>query len=298
MCVSLAAAADTTTHQIKVGELDRNYLLYLPGSHDPGSKSKYPVVINLHGGGGNARSILAMSGMNELAEQEGFIVVYPNGTGQTPNRNTFNGGLCCAYAMQNKIDDVAFVVAILDELEARYAADPARVYATGLSNGGIMSHYLASNLASRITAIAPVAGTIGINPVTPSRPVPVMHMHGTEDKALPWIGGYNLATRRTNFISVDETIKAWVLSNNSEIIPVVERFPDTADDNCRVEKYTYAARAGNGENSAEVILIKLIGGGHTWPDAARSSEMLGNVCRDINANRVMWEFFKQYAIQP
>ncbi|MEM9479823.1 MAG: PHB depolymerase family esterase [Verrucomicrobiota bacterium] len=279
--------------QIKVGALERSFLLHLPEGHSAERDDLYPVVINFHGGGGNAEAMERMSGMNQLADREGFIVVYPNGTGRLRNRLTFNGGECCGYAEQAGIDDVGFVGAILDELEAKYGSDPKRVYLTGLSNGGIVSHHVAAKLAGRITAIAPVGGTLEMGAISPSRPVPVMHIHGTADLFLPEKGGFGV--RRTNeFRSVDHTLRTWITANNAGIVPTVENLPDSAEDGCTVERITYPAREDG--MSAEVIYIRIKNGGHTWPGSENSPTMLGKGCRDIDANELMWEFFQRHSL--
>lgn len=290
---SMTAAADTSTRKLTVDGIERSWILHLPPGHEVTIGKRWPVVLVFHGGGGNARSIMMMSGMNNKADAAGFIAVYPNGTGRAENRFTFNGGLCCAYAKENDVDDVAFVAAILDELDAAFGADPSRVYATGLSNGGILSHYIAANLAGRITAIAPVAGTIGIDAPEPARPVPVMHIHGTDDQALPIDGGFG-RSRRTDFNSVDDTLRAWIIANDARVVPVRHHIDSDPKDGCTVDRFDYAPRSDEG---AEVVFVRLNGGGHTWPDAVHSPDMLGKVCRDVNANDLMWAFFERHRIE-
>ncbi len=283
------AGADERRH-LDWQDKSRSYLLHLPKGKE--AEQGLPVVIVFHGGGGNAESMVAMSGMNELADEEGFVVVYPDGTGHLPKRLTFNGGICCGYAIEHEIDDVGFIAAILDELEAEFQTDPARVYLTGLSNGAIVSYYVAANLADRITAIAPVGGTMGTETCSPSRPVPILHVHGTDDQFLPVEGGYGV-NGRTNFFSLDHTLQNWIAANRCEVLPEVTSLPDTADDGCEVEKLTWQPID---ETGAEIIYLKIINGGHTWPGSISSPGMLGRVCQDVEINRVMWEFFSRHRI--
>ena len=131
-----------STRTLTVGDLKRSYLVHIPKSYDP--KKPTPVVLAFHGGGGNADSMVAFCGLNTKADAAGFIVVYPNGTGRLEKVLTFNGGNCCGYAMTNKIDDVEFTRKVFDDLATSAHIDPKRVFATGMSNGGIMSNLLAS----------------------------------------------------------------------------------------------------------------------------------------------------------
>ena len=128
------------------------------------------------------------SGLNQKADQEGFLAVYPNGTGRFSSL-TWNGGNCCGSAMQQRVDDVAFIDAVLDDLANVVNVDTKRVYATGISNGAIMAYRLASELSERIAAIAPVAGPMGTATCSPRRAVSVLHFHGTDDQFAPFNGG-------------------------------------------------------------------------------------------------------------
>ena len=147
------------TRMLTVGDVKRNYVVHIPPKYD--SKKPMPVVLAFHGGGANADNMIMFSGLNKKSDEAGFIAVYPSGTGRLEKILTFNGGNCCGYAMNNKIDDVEFTRRILDDLAKSANIDPKRVFATGMSNGGIMSYLLASDLSDRIAAIAPVGGPMG-----------------------------------------------------------------------------------------------------------------------------------------
>ena len=150
-----------------------------------------PVVIVFHGGGGSADSVRRQSRMSAKGAAEGFIVVYPQGSGGIAGKlKTWNAGTCCGQAMQHGIDEIAFVAALLDDLQATVAVDRARVYATGISNGGMMAYEVACALADRIAAIAVVAGEMtALERCRPSRPMPVLVIHGSADRNLPVDGG-------------------------------------------------------------------------------------------------------------
>ena len=277
---------------LKVGEIERNYLLHVPPQYD--ADSPMPVVLAFHGGGANAEQMVRFCGLNDKADEAGFIAVYPNGTGRLERALTFNAGNCCGYAMRNKIDDVEFVRRLLDDLASAASIDKKRVFATGMSNGAILCYRLASELSDRIAAIAPVAGPIGTATCEPKRPVPVMHFHGTDDEFAPFQGGVGKRSLSgTDFYSVDYTIEAWVKANGCPAEPVVTDEPDNADDGTTVERRTYSP----GKEGSEVVLLVIKGGGHTWPGRDPRLAMLGKSTRDISANDLMWAFFERHALR-
>lgn len=289
-----ALGAGDHTRSVKVGELSRRYQIHVPGRYD--STKATPVIIAFHGGGGNPESMVKLSGLSEKSDEAGFIVVYPFGTGRLENQLlTFNGGGCCGYAMENKIDDVAFTRALLDDLATVVKVDADRVFATGLSNGGIVSHFVASELSDRIAAIAPVGGPLMMDAPNAKRPVPVMHFHGTADAFAPFAGGYGKGSFGrskgvTDFRSVDHTIQAWVKLNGCATEPTIEPLPDKADDGMKCTRKTWSG----GKNGSEVVLIEIEGGGHTWPGKEPIVKMLGPSTLDISANDLMWEFFQKH----
>src|SRR5262249_11253544 len=148
-------------------------------------KSPVAVVLNLHGGMGRAESQRRQSGMNRVSDQHGFLVVYPDGTGIGPLL-TYNAGACCGYAEKTRVNDVGFINALIDDLERQYQVDPRRIYATGFSNGAMMSYRLGCELSERIAAIAPVSGDLGVDGPVPKRPVPIIHFHGLKDENSPY----------------------------------------------------------------------------------------------------------------
>ncbi|WP_013630083.1 extracellular catalytic domain type 1 short-chain-length polyhydroxyalkanoate depolymerase [Rubinisphaera brasiliensis] len=284
---------------VKVGDLERRYRVHVPQSYDANQAT--PVVIAFHGGGGNPESMIQFSGLDKKSDEAGFIVVYPYGTGQQKDRGlTFNGGGCCGYAKNRGIDDIGFVNALLDDLERAAAVDTSRIFATGISNGGIMTYYVASELSHRIAAIAPVGGPMMTDTCNPKRPVPVIHFHGTADGLAPFEGGKGKGSPgvpaffRPEFNSVEYSINHWIRANDCDPQPVVEALPDTADDGMTVTRKTW----GNGTDGAEVVLIEIKNGGHTWPGMKSvSPEVLGESTLDISANDLMWEFFQKHPLR-
>lgn len=186
---TLAAATTpigTVTHEtIEPG--GRSYRLYVPSTLPDGP---VPLFVALHGGTGWGDQFAATNGIEDLAESNDFIVVHPDGV-ELPNARgrVWNGGMCCGVAARDNVDDVAFVAAVIDDVESVHDIDGSRVYALGHSNGGIMSYRLACELSDRIVGIGVVAGTLGADACDPTQPVSVMHIHGTADENLPLAGG-------------------------------------------------------------------------------------------------------------
>jgi len=225
--------------------------------------------------------------------------VYPFGGGLDPGRGlTFNGGGCCGYALQNKRDDVGFTRTLLDDLASVANVDTNRVFATGLSNGGIMAYYLASELSDRIAAIAPIGGPLMMDACRPRRAVSVMHFHGTADEFAPFKGGFGKGPLGragiTEFRSVDHSIQNWVKANGCDAKPEIVALPDKANDGMRVTRKTWSG----GKDGSEVVLIEIEGGGHTWPGMEPPVAMLGKSTKDISANDLMWDFFQKHPMKP
>lgn len=276
---------------LEAGGLKRNYLVHVPRRHDP---AKWvPLVLAFHGGGANPDNMVAFSGLSAKSDEAGFVVAYPSGTGRLEKILTFNGGNCCGYAMSNKIDDVDFTRRLIDDLAKVVRIDPKRVYATGMSNGAIMSYKLASELSDRIAAIAPVAGPMGTVSCNPGRAVSVIHFHGTDDENAPFKGGKGKGTSGTDFYSVEHSIREWVIVNGCSRDPVVTKLPVKVNDGTSVVRKTH----GSGKEGAEVVLVMIEGGGHTWPGRPPRLRSLGKSTGNISANDLMWEFFEKHPMR-
>jgi len=185
LTLAQTAALDPGDHTrtLMIGEQKRTYLVHIPKKYDP--KKPTPVVLALHGAAMNGPMMAPFSGLNKKSDDAGFIVVYPSGTGTGPFL-TWNAGGLLGKMAEGKADDVAFISKLLDDLATVVKVDEKRVYATGISNGGMMCYRLAAGLSDRIAAIAPVAGTIAIKESKPKRRVPVLHFHGTRDTFVPF----------------------------------------------------------------------------------------------------------------
>ena len=294
LCAPLAPGNHVRT--LSVDGAHRTYLVYVPAKVEAGGPR--PVVLLFHGAGMNASAMARFCGMNAKADEAGFIAVYPNGTGVGGLMLTWNAGGFKGRLAGGRPDDVKFVVRLLDELEAQIPVDRRRIYAAGMSNGGMFCYRLAAELSGRIAAIAPVAGTMAIERAAPARPVPLMHFHGTADRIVPYEGPRGgVVPAFVTFKSVDETIAAWVALNRCRGDAEVEQLPDAAQDGTTVTRSTYRPQ----ERGAEVILVRIEGGGHTWPGMQAGQGFLGASTRDIAANDMIWDFFARHrlpALEP
>lgn len=286
-----AVAADlATTHTIAVGGLDRSYRLYRPPQLRANARA--PLVIALHGGGGNGAQIQRDSGLDATARDHGFLAIYPDGSGRRAGRLlTWNAGDCCAYAQRENVDDVGFLLALIDRAVAMHGADPARVYLTGMSNGAMMAYRVAATHPERIAAVAAVSGTMDRS-LVPRGAVPAMHVHGTADELVPWAGGRG---ERTVLIgernSVANTVAAWVRANHADPRATSTPLPDRSNDGMHVIEHRH--RAGN--DSRSVVLYEIVGGGHAWPGRVGVERKHGLATQDIDVNELIWEFFRTHA---
>ncbi len=262
------APGDATLH-LDFGGMTRTYKVHVPPSYD--GSVPVPLVLNFHGYTSTADQEIALTHMNDQSDTSGFIVVYPEGV-----LNSWNAGVCCGTAASMDLDDVGLARAIVSAMESRACVDPHRVYATGMSNGGFLSHRIGCEAADLFAAIAPVAGVLGIPDAdcTPSRPVPVMDFHGTADPIVPWGGSAGLG-----FPSVPDTIAGWARRDGCTGTPHTTF--DHGDTHCE----TYDACDGG----VEVTLCTVEGGGHWWPGGILTHN-------GIDATSAMWDFFTRYRL--
>jgi polyhydroxybutyrate depolymerase len=282
------AIANDELHTLDFGGRTRSYILHLPPAISSGKP--LPLVINLHGGGGNARSAMEQTGFNDEADRNGFIVVYPNGTGaphpllNAMGRGEFyswNAGSCCGYAVQHQVDDVGFIRALIATLEQQYPIDRKRIYATGISNGGMMAYRLACELSDTIAAIGVVSGALVTPSCRPAQPVPVIHFHGTADQNVPMLGGVGpKSVDKTPKPPVMDAIDFWVKRDGALAQPQITRLGS-------ITKRVYAAANG----SAEVVFYLIQGGGHAWPGGKQMLSILDKPTQEISATQLIWQFF-------
>jgi polyhydroxybutyrate depolymerase len=286
---SLLMAGETWT--LEHDGYQRTFLIHVPTALS--KQRPTPLVFVFHGGGGNGEQTARLTHFDREADRQGFIVVFPNGLyknwndGRSPD---------VSREHQENIDDVGFIVAIIDTMRNVFTIDTRRIYATGISNGGFFSHYLAARRSDLIAAIAPVSGGIAIpfdRVFHPSKPVSVLIIQGTKDPLVPYGGGGVLRGRRGSLIPTEEAVRKWTSVDGCTDGPVSESLPDRdPDDGCTEEKTSWASCTGG----TAVEFLRIEGGGHTWPGGAQYLPILliGRVCRDFDATEEIWEFFRTH----
>ena len=263
-------------------KIDREYLLYTPSNLEDNA----PLVFVFHGYTGSANDIMDYCGMNEVADENGFAVCYPQGTEDQYGNNFFNVG----YDFQNnpQVDDLGFIVALAEYLQETHQFSSTNTFSTGMSNGGDFSYLLACQASETFRAIAPVAGLIMqeiYNNCSPTEPVPVFETHGTDDNVSLYDGDLNNNDGWGAYLDIPTTIDYWVNQNNLTDVTFIE-LPDTnPNDGSIIESYTYTSASSNNE----VWLYKVIGGGHDWPGSWG-----GNM--DVNISEEIWRFFNQMSL--
>jgi len=279
---------------IVVDSRNREYLLFVPETI--AKKRDYvPLVIMLHGGSGSAATETEQSRFHELAKDEGFITVYPDAIGGWWN----DGRSHIVLGEEHRdIDDVSFICAMIDTLKKEYPIDTNRIFAAGISNGAFMCQKLASMRSDVFAAIAPVIGGMEVSVAqhfAPTNPVSVLMINGEADPFVPYSGG-KMGTKkkpRGETIAIDRIVELWVSHNRCNATPVVQDMPNrNRNDDCSGVKYVYA----DGQNDTEVVLISIVGGGHTWPGAKpyAPSIIIGKTCNDFKATELIWDFFKAH----
>lgn len=275
-CTGKAMPAHDSTWTLDYAGASRRVDVHLPAGYDPTVGA--PLVLNFHGYTSDGAQEALLSQMNAKADAEGFVALYPYGTGSPLS---WNAGACCGQAVQNAVDDIGFVRAVVDHADDALCIDDTRVFATGMSNGGFLSHRIGCELSDRFAAVAPVAGVNGMSACSPSRPMPVMHFHGTSDMLVPYAGSAQLG-----FISVPDSFAAWGARDGCTGDPV-ETYRN-GDSHCA----TYQSCSGG----AEVTLCTVDGGGHTWPGGTPVPS-LGATTTDLSATDAMWAFFQRHPLR-
>ncbi|MEW8433428.1 MAG: PHB depolymerase family esterase [Candidatus Thiodiazotropha sp.] len=297
-----SAHAQSEQYTILHDGIKRTYSIYVPGG--TGNSQAVPLLMALHGGGGSDKAWPRYTdyGFERLADSDKFILVYPNGV-----EGHWNDGrdVQHLHAQREPIDDSGFLARLIDELKRAYPIDSDRVFVTGASNGGMMAHRLAAEHAEKVAAIATVIASIPKNlqgKLHPSHPVSVLMINGTDDPLVRWEGGPVRFGRKSNgaVISTEQAVRFWVNHGNcsptAETIDLPDAYPD---DGTSITRIGYR----NCKSGSEVVLYKIVGGGHTWPMQAERRRRIGGMLidslvgkrsREIDACDVIWEFFKKH----
>ena len=281
MANSSRAAGTDVEATLAVDGVPRSYTLHLPPAAT--GSEPLPLVIVLHGGGANAPAIVSLTGFSAEADEEGFVVAYPNGTGrakptaETANQFSWNAGDCCGSAMRQDADDIGFVRALVAKIEHDRTIDHRRIFAAGFSAGGMMAYRLACEADDVFAGVAVVSGAILVPSCTPTRPVSVIDIHGTDDNAVPIDGTPERESyARAKFPPVRESVAFWAAFNGCQAQPVaLESVPGVqAQDypDCR--------------DGTAVRYDVVDGGYHAWPD--------GSMTPGFVATPRIWHFFADH----
>ncbi len=287
---SVKYGKDDPTYQLEYAGRAREYKVHLPKGAADGTK--FPVVIYLHGGGGNLTGAYR-DGLETDADNFGFVLAVPAGTGKVANLLTWNGGRwdCgsrCGYALENNVDDLGFIAQMIEELKKNYAVDEKRIYATGISNGAIMAYRLACELSDKIAAVAAVAPP-GVPPqCANAQPIPIMHIHGTADPLTAFFeGGENKFMQKTEShpLSAQKSVDAWRTINGCS----ADSQEVYKNKSARCVSYSGCS------NDAETVFCTVEGMGHAWPSGNQylPVKTVGPVSQDISFTQI-WEFFQRH----
>jgi polyhydroxybutyrate depolymerase len=266
---------------------NRDFFLHVPESRLHrllGWAHPYPLVIALHGSGANGETIRRQSGLDSIAEAQGWLVAYPNGVGGALGFGSdWNAGNCCGIPSRDSVNDIRFIVAVIDDLSIRFPINQRRVYVAGFSAGGRMAYHVACRAAPRIAAFAVVAGSLRDSTCVPTRPVALIAFHGTDDEEVPYdepsdtpLRGRPIETKD----SLPPSVQKWASINGctglrkGSVVRDVSRFVFI---HCR----------------ADVELYSIAGGGHGWPgepDGAGADKPLS----EIHATQLMVQFFNNH----
>jgi len=274
----------------------RTYHIYLPPGFS--KKKPAPMVLALHGGGGQGRNFVRGTSDGTLinaADKRGVVLVFPEGIDRR-----WNDGRRGNFGSAKRYNDVGFLSAMIDRMVQRYGIDKRRVYTTGISNGGFMSVRLAMDLSHKIAAVAPVTAqlSVAIKDKRPKHPISIMIVNGTKDPLVPYDGGhirlFKFGRSRGEILSTRVTIDFFRGHNGCGDKPEKSKIRDwDPNDGTTVEIESYKCS----KDDTEVVLVKIIGGGHTWPGGKQylSARFVGVVSRDINASEMILDFFLSHS---
>ncbi|MFC1825153.1 alpha/beta hydrolase family esterase [Thermodesulfobacteriota bacterium] len=301
ICPGDGAASEIMKKTIEHDGRSREYYMHVPSSyHGMG----VPLVLVFHGGGGTAERFARYTGFNEISEENGFIVVYPQGI----NSHWNDGRKSEKFRQQNlEVDDVAFIMELIKRLKKEYFIDDKRIFATGMSNGGFICQRLAIEKSHHFAAVASVTAQVSeplVATFKPREKISVLIMNGTDDPLVPYGGGEIVLnfpflaksqrqSKRGRVISTDKTIQLWIEHNRISSPPVIEQLPDVdKNDGSTVERSEWSDR----REHVSVVLYKIIGGGHTYPGGFQylPKRLIGTTCRDMDASEVIWKFFSKH----
>ena len=261
---------------------DRFFKVHLPLGYN--EQKEYPLVLVFHGGLGNADNIETMTDFSLKADTSDFIVVYPYGTGAFDKKLlTWNTWDCCGYAHKKKIDDVSFIKKMLDVLKSKYKINEKMIYATGMSNGGMMCYMLACEMSDVFAAVAPVVATMFEDAdCNPSNELSMIIFNSIDDQNIPYEGGIGERSLvKVNKMPVEKVVDFWSKKFNCRLLNKI--------DGTDYQKINW----GN-TNGTEIIFYRMLKGGHTWPGGEKIRLLADNPVKSVSATDLIWEFFRNH----
>jgi polyhydroxybutyrate depolymerase len=279
------ATAGATLYRIRSGGIFRWYRVHYPPTFD--AQSPTPVVVAFHGGGGNAIQFMQQTELNDASNLHGFVVVYPEGTGTLGgwplfSFETWNAGDCCGYASNRQINDVQFARDLITDLDTRMKIDRDALFATGHSNGGMMSYRLAVEAPDLFVAVAPNSASLQLQ-TRPAVPIPLIAFHGKLDCNVPFQGGMGCGVSGVSMQSQRNSVIPFVQVNQALLPPLNQ------PSEVRGKALRYEAPSSLG---ADVFYWWMLDHGHAWP--GHGSAINDPVNMDIDANEEIWLFFDQH----
>lgn len=261
---------------------DRFFRVHLPLGYD--NQKDYPLVLVFHGGLGSPDNIEKMTDFSSKADREGFIVVYPYGTGSFDKKLlTWNTWDCCGYAQKKNINDVEFIKKLLAQVKTKYKINDKMIYATGLSNGGMMSYLLACELPEEFAAVAPVAATMfKDSECNSSEEISMIIFNSLDDKHIPYEGGVGEESIvKADKMPVEKVVDFWVNKFNCRLLK-------------QTDGYDYQKINFGNSDGIEIVFYRLLKGGHTWPGGEKIRFLADAPLKSISATDLIWNFFKNH----
>ncbi len=272
----------------------RDFLVHVPTNFTP--QKTYPLVVVVHGAFSSASAFSEISGFNELADREGFIVSYANGVGIFGFLRHWNAGFCCAYAAENKIDDTGYLKQIIESSSKSLPINRERIFLVGFSNGGMLVHRFATEYPEYPKSVAVVSATIGAIDVNikpewklkpPPNPVSVFLAHGTADDSIPYEGGAREGSNgELTFYSFKQSVEFWLNTNQCSQTSDTRYTRENA-----VEKKSWEDCSKN----KKVVKVSLANWNHRWPGVYHTSRLSqDDSLFNYNLTKEIWEFFKAH----
>jgi polyhydroxybutyrate depolymerase len=285
--LSASSFAQTIPGSLQHDGLTRTYIVHLPVNYS--SSKLFPLVIALHGAFGSSKEMEEDTQLDVKADSAGFIVVYPQGyRGKSGLRvATWNAQTCCGRAKSDSVNDVGFISALIDKLSIDFSIDNKRIFATGFSNGGMLCYRLATELANKIAAFAPVSANMMNKPIAPTKALSILHIHSYKDKRVPYKGGLGNGVASITYQPVFE-----VLNQTWAPLLACSHKNDTLHNGGDFTHITWSN--GNAGSVIELYITK--DGGHSWPGSPCKGTMgifTDAPSKTIKANDLIWDFFNK-----